>query len=61
MTDFILISSHTQEPATKHRFHETDQGSILIGVGVRVKQIGPVAAKVPLVIFYSINLVYFLE
>jgi hypothetical protein len=34
------------EPATKQKFHESDKGLSLAGVGVRVKKIGPVSAKV---------------
>lgn len=40
------------EPQTKHVFSENDSGLSLAGVGVRVKQIGPIKAKVYAAGFY---------
>lgn len=51
----LVFGGSIVEPQTKHSFSDNDSGLTLAGVGVRVKQIGPIKAKV----YAGIELIYF--
>ncbi len=52
----LVFGGSIVEPQTKHSFSDNDSGLALAGVGVRVKQIGPIKAKV----YAGIKPIYFL-
>ena len=51
----LVFGGSIVEPQTKHSFSDNDSGLTLAGVGVRVKQIGPIKAKV----YAGIGMIYF--